>query len=302
MLPVLLIHGFASASSDTRFLEAFLRGKGLKVFCLKYAEDSVDSTATTEIVMQMKSLDAAIRGVIESNSQDFEDGYNIVAHSQGAVLARAAIILSGLAVFCKVHRFITLAGPHLGLRQLTDEMIDISSGLAHPAHRDQIKTFLGRCATEVASGNVMAVIRLRKGVLSNFAPIFLYRPMHELPEEPDFLWSFTEGIDEVPNAEANALAVDEYFFFAGGDDGVVDSASALFEEPADGFPLTWKRIEDSGRVKRQVFDGVSHTDWLNPSHAHVWKQLFKIIEDKPKDLCDDAKTQLEEAGATVEIA
>jgi len=28
----------------------------------------------------------------------------------------------------------------------------------------------------------------------------------------------------------------------------------------------------------------------------------KIMEGKPKDLCDDAKTQLEEAGATVEIA
>jgi len=277
MLPVLLIHGFASASSDMRFLEAFLRGRGLKVFCLQYAEDSVTSTATTDLLTQMKSLDASIRDVIQSNCQDFEDGFNIMAHSQGAVLARGAIILSGLAVSCKVHRFISLSGPHLGLRQMTDEMIAISSGLAHPAHRDQIQSFLGRCATEVASGNVHSVVRLRKGVLSNFAPVFLYRPMHELPEEVDFLWEFTEGIDEVPNAEANALAVDEYVFFAGADDGVVDTASALFQEPADGFPLTWQRIEDSGRVQRQIFDGVGHADWLSPTHAKVWKQLFEHL-------------------------
>merc|ERR1712039_1171756 len=114
-----------------------------------------------------------------------------------------------------------------------------------------------------------------KGVLSNFAPVFLYRPMHASQLQVDFLWSFTEGIDEVLNAEANILAVDEYVFFAGADDGVVDKASALFEEPANGFPMTWKRIEDEGRVKRHVSDGVGHADWLSPSHAQTWKQLFE---------------------------
>jgi len=269
MLPVVLVHGFASSSIDWSYLAAFLRRKSLLVYCLQYAETTQTATAVMELSQQMHCLDAAIRRLVQEHSEEFQHGFNIVAHSQGAVLARGAIIKFGLAAFRKVHVFVSLAGPHLGLRQITDEMIRISYEMGHPAHAPLVKTFMARCAQEVAKGDPLVPVRLRAGVLKDFAPIGLYRPMDQAAPVGDFLWDFVEGIDEVPGASANLEAVDEYWFLAGADDAVVDQASALFEEPAHGFPALLACMES--RTRRQTVAGIGHADWLSPTQSKVWQ-------------------------------
>lgn len=270
MLPVILVHGFASSSEDLRFLASFLRGKGLLVHCLRYAEASTCSTAVVPMRKQMEALNEQVREVVRSNGKSFEDGYNVVAHSQGAVIMRGAIIEYGLATHCRIHHFVSLAGPHLGLRLLTDEMIRITSGMCHEAHADLVRELLGRCAQEVAKGDACMPIRLRKGVLSNFAPVFLYRPLREQVTETDFLWAHNEGVAD--GAEADIMAVSEYHFLAGANDGVVDPASAQFEKPSHGLHPTWALVENAGRIHRTVIPGIGHADWLSPEHANVWRE------------------------------
>jgi len=288
MVPVVLIHGFASSSSDWSYLAAFLRRKSLPVYCLQYAETTQTATAVIELSQQMHRLDAAIRQLVQENSEEFKHGFNIVAHSQGAVLARGAIIKFGLAAFCKVHVFISLAGPHLGLRQITEEMIRISTEMGHPAHAPLVKTFMDRCAQEVAKGDSLVPVRLRAGVLRDFAPIGLYRPMDQAAPVGDFLWDFVEGIDKVPGASANLEAVGEYWFLAGADDAVVDQASALFEEPAHGFPALLASME--ARVFRRTVAGIGHADWLSPTQSKAWQEhlmelLLSEVVSIPSDSC-----------------
>mmetsp|Transcript_33172 Transcript_33172/g.64298 ORF Transcript_33172/g.64298 Transcript_33172/m.64298 type:complete len:320 (-) Transcript_33172:278-1237(-) len=270
MLPVVLVHGFASSSNDWSYLAAFLRRKSLPVYCVQYAEAAQTTTAVIDLSQQMHRLDAAIRQLFEEHSEDFQHGFNIVAHSQGAVLARGAIIKLGLAALCKVHVFISLAGPHLGLRQITEEMIRISYEMGHPAHAPVVKTFMDRCAQEVAKGDSLIPVRLRGGVLKGFAPIFLYRPMDQVAPVGDFLWDLVEGISKVPGARANLEAVGEYWFLAGADDAVVDRASALFEEPVHGFPPLLVCMEE--RVHRRTVAGIGHGDWLSPTQSKVWQE------------------------------
>jgi len=296
MVPVVLIHGFASSSSDWSYLAAFLRRKSLPVYCLQYAETTQTATAVIELSQQMHRLDAAIRQLVQENSEEFKHGFNIVAHSQGAVLARGAIIKFGLAAFCKVHVFVSLAGPHLGLRQITDEMIRISHEMGHPAHAPLVKAFMDRCAQEVAKGDSLVPVRLRSGVLQDFAPISLYRPMDQAAPVGDFLWDFVEGIDEVPGAKANLEAVGEYWFFAGADDAVVDQASALFKQPAHGFPALLECMEM--RTRRRTVTGIGHGDWLSPTQSKAWQEhlleplLSEVVSNPSGSVKNNASEEL----------
>jgi pimeloyl-ACP methyl ester carboxylesterase len=297
MLPVVLIHGFASNSSDWSYLAAFLRRKSLPVYCLQYAERTETATAVIELSQQMHRLDAAIRNLVQEHTQEFQHGYNIVAHSQGAVLARGAIIKFGLAAFCKVHVLMSLAGPHLGLRQITEEMIRISCDMGHPAHAPLVKTFMDRCAQEVAKGDSLIPVRLRAGVLKDFAPISLYRPMDQAAPVGDFLWDFVEGIDEVPGARVNLEAVGEYWFLAGADDAVVDPASALFEVPAHGFPAVLASMEE--RTRRRTVAGIGHSDWLSPTQTKAWQEhlLEPLLAEVVSNPGGSVKSNGSEGGA-----
>lgn len=297
MLPVVLIHGFASNSSDWSYLAAFLRRKSLTVHCIQYAENTSTTTAVTTMPQQMQSLDAAIRQLVQEHGEEFQRGFNIIAHSQGAVLARGAIIKFGLAEFCKVHAFISLAGPHLGLRQITPEMIRISYEMGHEAYAPLVKTFMERCAQEVAKGDALIPCRLRAGVLKDFAPIWLYRPMDQAAPAGDFLWDLVEGVGEVPGAQANLEAVSEYWYLAGAEDAVVDRASALFEEPEHGFPPLLASIE--GRTHRRTVAEVGHADWLSPAQSKAWQEhlLEPLLVERMSTKSSGAKSKVGEGQA-----
>ncbi|CAA7023925.1 unnamed protein product [Microthlaspi erraticum] len=109
-LPFVMLHGISAECSDetnsdfTRFLTDHSGSQG---FCLEIGNGIIDSW----FMPLTKQVDIACEKVKQMDV--LHEGYNIVARSQGNLVAR------GLIEFCddgpKVYNYVSLAGPHAGL-------------------------------------------------------------------------------------------------------------------------------------------------------------------------------------------
>ncbi|CAA7027866.1 unnamed protein product [Microthlaspi erraticum] len=109
-IPFVMIHGISAECSDktnSNFPRLLTNLSGSHGFCLEIGNGKSDSW------LMPLSKQAEILCDKVKNIEELRQGYNIVARSQGNLIAR------GLIEFCdngpKVYNYISLAGPHAGI-------------------------------------------------------------------------------------------------------------------------------------------------------------------------------------------
>ncbi|RLN96354.1 hypothetical protein BBJ28_00007923 [Nothophytophthora sp. Chile5] len=107
-LPVIFFHGVFGNAADGDNIVANLTADGRTAASLSFCDDSCSIEA---LVAQVPLAVAAVREVVANNSA-FDDGYMIVAHSQGGAVARAVIEEMDDH---QVKRFISMAGLQNGI-------------------------------------------------------------------------------------------------------------------------------------------------------------------------------------------
>ncbi|RLN46526.1 hypothetical protein BBJ28_00013851 [Nothophytophthora sp. Chile5] len=107
-LPVIFFHGVFGNTADGDNIVANLTADGRTTASLAFCDDSCSIEA---LVTQVPLAVAAVREVVANNST-FDDGYMIVAHSQGGAVARAVIEEMDDH---QVKRFISMAGLQNGI-------------------------------------------------------------------------------------------------------------------------------------------------------------------------------------------
>ncbi|KAL3664172.1 hypothetical protein V7S43_011053 [Phytophthora oleae] len=107
-LPVIFIHGVLGNYEDGDNFVANLTAQGRTAVSLKFCDDSC---SIESLVTQVPLAVQTVRDVVANNSA-FDDGYMIVAHSQGGAVSRAVIEEMDDH---KVKRYVSMAGIQNGI-------------------------------------------------------------------------------------------------------------------------------------------------------------------------------------------
>lgn len=87
-LPIFFFHGLTGNITDSTHIAANLTAEGRTFTPLTFCSDSCSGEAiNTQIPLALEQL----RGIIANDTATYENGYIVLAHSQGAVIARAVI-------------------------------------------------------------------------------------------------------------------------------------------------------------------------------------------------------------------
>jgi palmitoyl-protein thioesterase len=107
-LPVIFIHGVLGSYEDGDNFVANLTAEGRTAVSLEFCDDAC---SIESLVTQVPLAVQAVRDVVANNSA-FDDGYMIVAHSQGGAVSRAVIEEMDDH---RVRRYISMAGIQNGI-------------------------------------------------------------------------------------------------------------------------------------------------------------------------------------------
>ncbi|KAL3672557.1 hypothetical protein V7S43_001853 [Phytophthora oleae] len=107
-LPIIFFHGLSENASNVDNFAANLTAEGRMVVPLSFCESSCSFES---VAMQISLAVAAVRQVVANNTA-FENGYILLAHSQGGAISRA--VLEEMDDH-QVKRYISLAGVQNGI-------------------------------------------------------------------------------------------------------------------------------------------------------------------------------------------
>jgi len=108
--PVFLMHGLQGNSKVNNQIAAWIRSAyGSKTIQMQILEDTMSVISLNQ---QVERVAKYIRSTVAEDLDSFSSGYDLVCHSQGGLLCRAVIEYMDDH---KVHTFISLAGPQMGL-------------------------------------------------------------------------------------------------------------------------------------------------------------------------------------------
>jgi len=109
--PIFLMHGLGGEAADLTYLETWLAKAlpGTKTFKVNIYERKESSTS---LLVQVPALANFIRQTKKNDPDAFQYGYDLVCHSQGALICRC---LAEEMDDHEVHTLISLAGPQMGV-------------------------------------------------------------------------------------------------------------------------------------------------------------------------------------------
>jgi len=267
------MHGLNSRSQHNDQLAAWIRGAypGTKTIQIPLFEDAA---SLFPLQSQVVGLAAYIRGTIFGDPDAFSSGYDFVCHSQGALLCRAVIEFMDDH---KVHTFISLAGPQMGVygERMKQNFIESAN----------LDYFTGM-ALRAAFNTMVYTPALQSSV-----------SVANMWNDPDRRDAYKEGNDFLPvynglrsidaengKRKANFIRLAKAVFLVG-DFGTGDAFEGTFqpwqsgvfgyrkegssndfipmeetqEYKKDTFGL--KTLNEQGRLIRQAPPGISHVQW-----------------------------------------
>jgi palmitoyl-protein thioesterase len=282
--PIFFMHGIAEGYYSFDNVVSWLQEArpGSLLFPIKLYRG--DKSYENPLIKQLNGLIAEIRGIIGVHPEAFDGGYDLVCHSQGAVLCRA---LCQVMDDHKVHTLISLAGPQMGVYGKTwFKEFDPAGALP------QLPGFLPNVFESTAFHNFYTVSYTQQMQDSTSLANLWHDPLHEeaFLENNAFL-PFVNGLigEGVPaGMKANFARLNKAVFLVGSfSDQDFDSKIGL--EPwctgvfaffaagsGSGTPCVpmenqdffikdkfgLKSLHDAGRLHVQAVDGVRHGDWL----------------------------------------
>lgn len=110
LLPIFLMHGINTDHKDLNEMEGWIREIDPNVFLYSFPICD-DSASFTNLWDQVQEIMDSMREHIEASPDAFKDGCTLIAHSQGALIARTVIERMDDH---NIHTFIGLAGPQAG--------------------------------------------------------------------------------------------------------------------------------------------------------------------------------------------
>eukprot|EP01027_Heterolobosea_sp_BB2_P016872 GEZU01023954.1.p1 GENE.GEZU01023954.1~~GEZU01023954.1.p1 ORF type:complete len:358 (+),score=70.23 GEZU01023954.1:98-1075(+) len=115
--PVIMMHGILSTERDFDHVEKLIQQIHPGTFTLSLPIFTGNDSVETPMWTQVQGYIEYLTQVINNNTDVFEDGFHIIAHSQGALLSRAVLQTWSDRSSIKgaqVDTFISLAGPQMG--------------------------------------------------------------------------------------------------------------------------------------------------------------------------------------------
>jgi len=110
--PIFFMHGINGHASDWNNAIAAINVTNPGTFMYAFSNYEGDPESFTKLDAQISGVSDTLRKVVSENEAIMSDGYNLVCHSQGALLCRCLIeYLSDH----QVRHFVSLAGPQEGV-------------------------------------------------------------------------------------------------------------------------------------------------------------------------------------------
>jgi len=110
--PTFFMHGLNGNSANWNQAIAAINTTNLGTFTYAFSDFSGDPNSWEPLDHQISQIKKTLRSVVADNADIMSDGYNMVCHSQGALLCRCLI---EYMVDHNVRNFVSLAGPHEGV-------------------------------------------------------------------------------------------------------------------------------------------------------------------------------------------
>jgi len=108
--PIFLMHGLGSNAAVYNQMATWIPTQvpGTKTYSIPLFENDA---SWTSLLKQVPEVQDYIRNIVSKDKESFKNGYDLVCHSQGAVICRALLMDMDDH---EVHTFISMAGPQMG--------------------------------------------------------------------------------------------------------------------------------------------------------------------------------------------
>jgi len=110
--PVFFMHGIDGAASDWDAAIAAINITNPGTFMYAFSNYEGDPDSFTKLDTQISGVSKTLLKVVSENEEIMSDGYNLVCHSQGALLCRCLIEYMSDH---QIRHFVSLAGPQEGV-------------------------------------------------------------------------------------------------------------------------------------------------------------------------------------------
>jgi pimeloyl-ACP methyl ester carboxylesterase len=282
--PVFLMHGMANSFHDFDQVVGWLREARPGAYIFPVKLDGGAKSFEAPLAKQLNELIGEIRGIIGVRPEAFEDGYDLVCHSQGAVLCR---VLCQVMDDHKVHTLVSLAGPQMGVYGKTwfkefdpaPTIPFMPSFIPDSFESTAYKNFYTVAYTPTMQGSTSVAnlwhdplhedaflkdnefLPFVNGLIGDGAPVGMKANFARLQKAVFLVGNFTDQ-DFDSKIGLEPWCTGNFAFYAAGS-GPGTPCVAMEKQDLfikDTFGL--KSLHNAGRLHVQAVDGIRHGDWL----------------------------------------
>ena len=228
-----------------------------------------DNESLLQLNLQVSSIAKTIKGITDKDD-DYNDGYHLVCHSQGALICRC---LTEYMNDQNVDTLVSMAGPQLGV------------------YDDAFFRFFPTGLQELTLKEIyhIAYTSVAQATLSVANMWNDPNQQEDYLKDNKFLPEFNNVVNPNPQYKENFLSLKKAVFLVGDigdsyDGGIGPFQSALFQYPGvngtmvamedsqvyvdDTFGL--RSMDERGDLTLTTVDGVSHNQWIN--HKDIYEK------------------------------
>jgi len=271
--PTFFMHGIDGSSSDWDMAIAAINTTNPGTFTYAFSDFSGDPNSWEPLDHQISQIKKTLRSVVSDNADIMSDGYNMVCHSQGALICRCLI---EYMVDHNVRHFVSLAGPQEGVYGL-DFLMQVGFFKKHPHLANM---------TLDESHNILYSWLLQETSIGNMWQDPFYED--EYLKYNKFLSKYnglTASADDLAKFKANFMRLHTATFYTGSfndteyDGGIEPWQSGVWGYYEKNSNLTFqsmkerdlykedlfglKSLDEAGNLTLMSLPAVSHTTWLS---------------------------------------